>query len=80
MPVYEYKALNSKGRKVEGIITADSPSGARLSLSQGSVFPTEVREVPGEEKRGREGRREGERGGEREKEKDDSNATHAANI
>lgn len=53
MPVYEYKALNDKGRKVKGIITADGLSGARLRLSQGAVFPTEVRELPGEEKRGK---------------------------
>ena len=52
MPVYEYKALNSKGRKVGGIITAEGPSGARLKLSQVSIFPTEIREVAGEEKKG----------------------------
>ncbi|MBW1943645.1 MAG: type II secretion system F family protein [Deltaproteobacteria bacterium] len=45
MPVYEYKALNKRGRKVGGIITADGPAGARFKLSQGSVFPTELKEV-----------------------------------
>ena len=52
MPVYEYKALNNKGRKVGGIITAEGPAGARLKLSQGSVFPTDLREVAGEEEQG----------------------------
>lgn len=51
MPVYEYRALNKKGRKVQGIITADGPSGARIKLSQGSVFPMEIWEVAGEEEK-----------------------------
>ena len=51
MPVYEYKALNSKGRKVGGIITADGPSGARFKLSQGSIFPVEIKEVAEAEKK-----------------------------
>lgn len=55
MPVYEYRALNSRGRKVSGIITAEGPAGARLKLSQGSVFPIEVREVAEEEKPGASG-------------------------
>jgi general secretion pathway protein F len=55
MPVYEYTALNSKGRKVSGIITAEGPAGARLKLSQGSVFPIELREAATEEKTGSSG-------------------------
>ena len=45
MPVFEYKALNKKGRKIGGIITADGPSGARLKLSQDQIFPMEIKEV-----------------------------------
>lgn len=52
MPVYEYKALNGKGRKVAGIVAAEGPAGARLKLSRGSVFPTELRAVPGEKNMG----------------------------
>lgn len=45
MPVFEYKALNDKGKKVSGIVTADGPASARLKLTQDSVFPIEIREV-----------------------------------
>jgi len=45
MPVFEYKALNKKGKKTSGIITADGPAAARLKLSQDLVFPTEIKEV-----------------------------------
>ena len=45
MPVFAYKALNKKGKKVAGIITADGPSGARIKLSQDLIFPMEIKEV-----------------------------------
>ncbi len=45
MPVFEYKALNYKGKKVSGLITADGPSAARLRLTRDRIFPTSVREV-----------------------------------
>ncbi len=45
MPVYEYKALNEKGKKVSGIITAEGPTSARLKLSRDRIFPIEIREV-----------------------------------
>lgn len=45
MPVFEYKALNRKGRKVSGLITAEGPSAARSRLSRDRIFPTSVREV-----------------------------------
>ena len=51
MPVFEYKALDSKGKKSRGLITADGPAAARLRLSQDLLFPTEIREVNEEEKR-----------------------------
>lgn len=51
MPVYEYKALNRKGKGLHGLITADGPAAARLKLSQEMIFPTMVREVEGGEGR-----------------------------
>jgi len=53
MPVYEYKALNRKGKGLHGLITADGPAAARLKLSQEMIFPTMVREVQGGEGRSR---------------------------
>ncbi len=51
MPVFEYKALDSKGKKIRGLITADGPAAARLKLSQDLIYPTEIREVKEEEKK-----------------------------
>ncbi|RJR50312.1 MAG: type II secretion system protein GspF [Desulfobacteraceae bacterium] len=51
MPVFEYRALTSKGRKIRGIITADSPSLARLNLSRDKIYPTALR-VAKEDKQG----------------------------
>ncbi len=45
MPVYEYKALNEKGKKVSGIITAEGPTSARLKLSRDRIYPIEIKEV-----------------------------------
>ncbi|MFH1490871.1 MAG: type II secretion system F family protein [Pseudomonadota bacterium] len=45
MPVFEYKALNRKGKKIGGLITAEGPSAARLRLGQDLIFPTEIKEV-----------------------------------
>ena len=44
MPVYEYRALNSSGRSVKGIVDADSSRGARLKLRRNGIFPIELRE------------------------------------
>ncbi|MFV1951953.1 MAG: type II secretion system inner membrane protein GspF [Nitrospinota bacterium] len=44
MPVYEYKALNSKGKTVAGIIDADSSKTARLKLRKSGIFTTELKE------------------------------------
>ena len=51
MPVFEYKALDSKGKKIRGLITADGPAAARLKLSQDLLYPTDIREVKEEEKK-----------------------------
>ena len=44
MPVYEYRALNTTGRTVKGIIDADSSKGARLKLRRNGIFPIELHE------------------------------------
>jgi len=45
MPVFEYKALDRRGKKTKGLITAEGPSAARLRLSQEFIYPTRIREV-----------------------------------
>lgn len=45
MAVFEYKALNRKGRRVSGIVTAEGPAAARLKLTQDMIFPVEIKEV-----------------------------------
>ncbi len=44
MPLFEYKALDVKGKKVNGIIDAESPRVARLKLRHSGVFPIEIEE------------------------------------
>ena len=44
MPVYEYRALNTSGRTVKGIVDADSSRAARLKLRRNGIFPTELHE------------------------------------
>src|SRR5262245_18264703 len=39
MPIYAYTGLTAHGRTVTGVIDADSPKGARLSLRRTGVFP-----------------------------------------
>ena len=48
MAVFEYKALNSKGDQLTGIIDADTPADARSKLRKQGIFPIEV--VESEEK------------------------------
>jgi len=45
MPVYEYKALNVKGKKVSGIVDAEGALTARQKLRSSGVFPVSVSEV-----------------------------------
>ena len=45
MPVFEYRALDRRGKKTKGILTADSPSAARFKLSREQIFPIRVSEV-----------------------------------
>jgi len=47
MPVFEYKALNAKGRNAAGVIDADTPRDAREKLRMQKVYVTEITEVRG---------------------------------
>ncbi|MGH1469513.1 MAG: type II secretion system inner membrane protein GspF [Bdellovibrionales bacterium] len=42
MPLYEYKALNRKGKKVKGIVDADNSKAARVELKKKGIYVTEV--------------------------------------
>ena len=44
MPIYAYTGLTTQGRTVAGVIDADSPKNARLSLRRTGIFPTAVTE------------------------------------
>ncbi|MBW2631290.1 MAG: type II secretion system inner membrane protein GspF [Deltaproteobacteria bacterium] len=50
MPVYEYKALDIRGKNLKGIINAESMSTARQRLRETSLFPFDLRETSAEEK------------------------------
>ncbi|MBW1995059.1 MAG: type II secretion system F family protein, partial [Deltaproteobacteria bacterium] len=45
MPVFEYKALNPKGKKVSGIIDAEGVVAARQKLRGSGIYPISVSEV-----------------------------------
>jgi len=45
MAVYEYSALDAKGKRVKGIIDAESTMSARHRLRATDIFPVEIREV-----------------------------------
>jgi general secretion pathway protein F len=44
MPVYVYTGLTMQGRTVTGVIDADNPKSARLSLRRTGIFPTVINE------------------------------------
>ena len=44
MPIYAYTGLTPQGRTVSGVIDADSPKTARVSLRRTGIFPTAVEE------------------------------------
>jgi general secretion pathway protein F len=50
MPVYEYRALNGRGKRIKGIIDADSLVAARQKLRESGIFPTGLKESPAGEK------------------------------
>ncbi len=43
MPVYEYKALDARGKRIAGLIEADSPRQARMMLRSEGYYPVEIR-------------------------------------
>jgi general secretion pathway protein F len=45
MPVYEYTALDIKGKTISGIIDADSSRTARQKLRSSKIFPVSIEEV-----------------------------------
>ncbi|MCP3876147.1 MAG: type II secretion system protein GspF, partial [Desulfobacteraceae bacterium] len=45
MAVFEYNALNNKGKKVSGIIDAESTSAAKSKLRQKNIFPTLLHKI-----------------------------------
>ncbi len=44
MPVYEYKAINSAGTKISGLIEADTEAHARSKLRKDNNYPTQLKE------------------------------------
>lgn len=45
MPIFEYSALNAKGKSVSDIIDAESVSAARQKLRAAQIYPVSIREV-----------------------------------
>ncbi len=45
MPVYEYTALNPAGKKLKGIIDADSLTAARQKIRQAGDYPVDIKET-----------------------------------
>lgn len=45
MPVYEYAAVDAKGRAKQGIVSAESPQGARAALRARRLFVTALAEA-----------------------------------
>ena len=45
MPVFEYHALDRKGRKKKGLIDADGSKAAKAALRHQGLFPVELKEV-----------------------------------
>ncbi len=45
MPVYEYSALNPAGKKLKGIIEADSRTAARQKIRQEGNYPVDINET-----------------------------------
>lgn len=45
MPIFEYEALARSGKKVKGVMDADSASAARRKIREQDMFPTDIRET-----------------------------------
>lgn len=56
MPVYEYKALNRSGRKVKGIVDAESSKTARILLKKKGIYVTDIYNKSQKRSKGKGGR------------------------
>ncbi|RUM40030.1 MAG: type II secretion system protein GspF, partial [Desulfocapsa sp.] len=45
MPVYEYTALDSSGKKLKGVLDADSSAAARQKIRKAGHYPVDIRET-----------------------------------
>lgn len=45
MPIYEYKALNKKGKQISGFIDAGNIKYAKIKLRDTKIFPISIKEV-----------------------------------
>ena len=44
MPVFEYTALDTTGKKIKGVMDADSQAAARQKIRQGGLYPVDIKE------------------------------------
>ncbi len=51
MPVYKYKAINEKGKSIQGVLDAESPKSATEKLKRQGVFLSSLKEVKKEKPR-----------------------------
>lgn len=51
MPVFEYQALNEKGKNTSGIIDSDSVRTAREKLRAANVYPVSIKEITPEDEK-----------------------------
>ncbi len=49
MTVYQYKAINSHGKSVKGLLEADNPKALRANLKKEQIFVTEINESSAKE-------------------------------
>ena len=45
MPVYEYTALNQKGKNISGVLDAESAQAVRQKLRASLIFPISIKEI-----------------------------------
>ncbi len=45
MPVFEYIAINTAGRRIKGVLDADSAQAARQKLRETELMPVQVGET-----------------------------------
>lgn len=47
MPLYEYKAINTAGKNLKGVVNAASPTDAKTKLRKDGLYLTEIKESQG---------------------------------